>query len=154
MSAASPSRKQIFISYSHQDEDFLRRLKVHLAPLEHDGTVDRWDDTRIRTGQRWREEIEKALAAAKIAVLLVSADFLASDFIQSNELPELLKAEEQRGLVIMSVILKPCRFDRSALADFQAVNGPSRPMAGLAEHEQEAFWVKLTQEIEALPSPP
>src|SRR5947208_1081832 len=97
----------IFISYSHQDRRWLERLRVHLRPLEREGTAELWDDTRIASGSRWKDEIRQALAAAKVAVLLVSADFLASDFIATDELPPLLASAESAGVVILPVIISP-----------------------------------------------
>ena len=83
-------RSQVFVSYSHADAEHLQRLRVHLRPFERAGLVDVWADTRLRPGQRWRQEIELALERAAVSILLVSADFLASDFVADNELPPLL----------------------------------------------------------------
>lgn len=141
-------RTQVFISYSHQDADWLKRLQVHLAPLERAGVIHRWDDTRIKPGARWREEITQALAAAKVAVLLVSADFLASTFIAEDELPPLLTAAERGGARIFPVIISPCRYQRSALEPFQSVNPPDKPLLGLSKAEQEAVLANLTEAIE------
>src|SRR6218665_3206938 len=95
--AINPKGNHIFISYSHKDAEYLERLLVHLKPLERDGLIDTWVDTRLLAGDRWKKEIDAALKKARVAVLLVSADFLASDFIINNELPPLLKAAEEQG---------------------------------------------------------
>src|SRR4051794_21762873 len=119
-------RDKVFISYSHCDRAALDRLHVFLKPLERKGLIDLWDDTRIRPSQDWREEIDQALATAKVAVLLVSADFLASHFIATVELPRLLDDERRRyGLVVLPVIWGPCQYDGTPLERFQAVNDPS-----------------------------
>jgi hypothetical protein len=142
-------RTQIFISYSHSDKRWLERLQVHLKPLERTHTIARWDDTLIEPGSKWREEIDKALKAAKVAILLVSADFLASDFIAHNELPPLLKAAEEEGAVILPVIVSPCRFlQTQELAQFQAVNPPSHPLVGLRRNNREAILVKVAEAVE------
>jgi len=85
---------------------------VHLKPLERDGLIDLWVDTRLRPGDRWKKEISAALERAQVAILLISADFLASDFITNDELPPILTAAEQKGTRIIPIILKPCRFAR------------------------------------------
>src|SRR6185295_8151356 len=90
MNAAS--RTTIFISYSHHDLEWLTRLQVHLAPLEREYGIEVWDDTRIEAGSIWQESISRSLTSARVAVILVSADFLASRFIALNELPPLLSA--------------------------------------------------------------
>jgi hypothetical protein len=148
------NRTQVFISYSHKDTEWLERLQVHLKPLEREGLIERWDDTRIKAGAKWVGEIEKALASAKVAVLLVSADFLASDFIVDNELPPLLAAAEADGARILSVIVRPCRFTKTRdLAQYQSVNPPDKPLSKLGEAEQEEFLVKVTEAIEEVVNP-
>ncbi len=140
---------RIFVSYSHQDARWLKRLQVHLKPLAREGTVDVWDDTRIAAGSRWREEIAGAIAAADVAILLVSADFLASDFIANEELPPLLAAEQARGLVVMPVIVSPCRFTKtSSLAQFTAVNYGLKSLEEMNKGEQAALLTRLTDDIE------
>jgi hypothetical protein len=143
-------RTKVFISYSHADEVWLRRLQVHLKSLDESSIVLPWDDTRIKPGQDWRREIRRALETAVAAVLLVSADFPASKFIKDNELPPLLDAAGEDGLTILPVILKPCRFRQTPnLERFQVVNDPDRPVVNLSVGEQEAVWVKTVNCIEA-----
>jgi hypothetical protein len=140
----------VFISYSHKDQRWLDRLKVHLKHLEDRGIIDPWDDSRIKTGEKWRDEIRRAIASAKVAVLLISADFLASDFIAKNELPPLLMAQKTSGLIIIPVLVSPSRFAQTeSLSTFQALNPNLRPLSGLSKTKQEELFVKLTLEIEA-----
>lgn len=148
-----PARKpkSAFISYSHRDVAVLDRLLVHLRPLERAGLLDTWVDTRIRAGDDWKRSIEVALERAAVAVVLVSADFLASDFVVNNELPPLLAKAEVGGTRVLPVIVKPCRFARdSHLSRFQAVNPPERPLTAMAEHEREEVFDRLAAALEQL----
>jgi hypothetical protein len=153
MGAFSESRKmaerKVFISYSHADRKWLERLQVHLRPLIRESIADIWDDTRINPGREWRTEIRNALAVASVAVLLISADFLASEFVQSEELPELLNAAEQRGLLILQVIVSPSRFERTPLAQLQTVNSPAEPLINMTEYQRELLLETLAARIEA-----
>lgn len=148
-SGNSKKKPQVFISYSHTDEKYLKRLQVHLKPLEENEIIERWDDTKIKTGDKWKEEITKALDGSAIAVLIISADFLASDFITDNELPHLLEKAQRDGTIILPVILSHCRFTRDKhLSQFQSLNPPDKPILQMSENEQEEIWNKLSNAIE------
>jgi len=142
-------RSRVFISYSHADSDILKRVLIHLKPLEKQGVIDLWVDTRVKAGEKWEDRVKGALASAKVAILLISADFLASDFIVENELPPLLSAAEQEGTKIIPVIVKPSRFLRDKnLAAFQALNDPARPVMKMDAVEQEELLVRLAEIVE------
>lgn len=142
------SRRTVFVSYSHKDRRALDRLQVHVRPLERDGLIDLWADTRLQAGDRWREDISSALQRARVAVLLVSADFLASDFIAEDELPPLLARAKSEGARILPVILSSCGFTRHpSLSGFQAVNDPERPLAELSRADRERMWDSVAQDI-------
>lgn len=144
----APPRKKLFVSYSHADKEWLDRLRVHLKPLEKAGKIDFWDDSRIAIGAKWHQEIKNALEGASVAVLLVSADFLASDFITVEELPKLLQAEAERGLRILPIIVSPCTFTTTPiLREYQAANDPRRSLSGLTRHEQDEVFVRVAQSI-------
>jgi hypothetical protein len=154
MASSPSSRTKVFISYSHADKEWLERLKRHLKPLVREGRLDYWDDTHIRPGDDWQQEIRTALDTAQAAVLLISADFFASDFIDENELPPLLAAAQARGVRILPVILSASRFARNPeLARFQAVNSPDRPLNKLPEGEQEEVLERLAGTIEGTLNP-
>lgn len=138
----------VFVSYSHADAKWLTSMRSHLKLLERHAGIEQWDDTKIKPGTQWREEIQSALERAKVAVLLVSADFLTSDFIVTNELPPLLKAAQEHGTLILMLIVRPCRFEKTELARFQAVNPPSKPLSALSSSRREEWYVKLSGLIE------
>jgi internalin A len=143
---AGAERTEVFVSYSHNDKKWLERLQTHLKPLVREGIIDLWDDTRIKTGADWRKEIEMALDSAKGAILLISADFLASDFIIDNELPPLLEAAERQGCRIVPVIVGPCLVKPlKPLSRFQAINSPKRPLTKMKKAEQEELLVKVAE---------
>jgi len=98
----------VFISYSHKDEAWKNRLVSHLGVLQSEGLLGIWDDTRIEAGADWYPNIQKAIDASNVAILLISADFLTSKFILGEEVPRLLERREKEGLRIFPVIVKPC----------------------------------------------
>src|SRR4051812_47433596 len=104
-------RTKVFISYSHRDARLLDSLRDHLAPRVIEGVIEAWDDRRLEGGDRWQEAIEGAIASARVAVLLVSPQFLASDFIRNVELPLLLAAADAEGVLILPVILSVTSFE-------------------------------------------
>lgn len=138
-------RYQAFISYSRSDKRALDELHANLDHYAQSRTIEYWDDTKIPPGAKWREELQKALKSAAIAILLVSPEFLASGFITRNELPPLLKAAEEEGVTILCVILRDCLFQDSNLRVFQSVNPPSEPLNGMSQRKRDAVWVKVAR---------
>jgi hypothetical protein len=122
-------RTQVFISYCQQDERWLERLETHLRPLVRSGALDVWSDRRIAPGLKRGEELEKALARAKVAVLLVSPDYLASDFINQQVLNPLLKAAEKEEASIFWLPIKHSLYQYTELRDYQPLVDPSKPLS-------------------------
>src|SRR5262249_40423582 len=106
-----------------------------------------WDDTQIPAGSLWENAIATQLSTANFAVLLVSADFLASPFITTFELPKLLSAAQSGGTRILPVIVGHCIFQESRLAAFQAVNNPALPLNCLSTHARDEIWVSVVRSI-------
>ena len=141
--------QKIFISYSHLDCEWLERLCIFLKPLERRYEVDIWNDNRIEPGTPWKEEIDEAIKTADIAILLVSQNFLGSEFILKDELPPLLEAAEKKGTKIVSLLIRPCQYMTSILSKYQAVNTPDNPLNILTEGEQDTVLLELTNLIES-----
>jgi hypothetical protein len=157
---SQPVRNHVFVSYSHADEEYLKRLRVHLGLLER-RNIKIWTDKDIAPGMKWQDEIKDALSRTKVAVLMISTDFLSSDFITKQELPPLLAAAQSEGVEILPVIVKPSAFgdiEVEPLSCYQAVN-MGRPLVKLKDDaEREEEFVRILQLIrkhmEGAPRPP
>jgi len=98
----------VFISYSHKDEAWKNRLRPHLKMLEKQYLITIWDDGQIDPGGKWFNEIKQVMDRAAVAVCLISADYLSSDFCIKEEIPYLLERREKEGMVLIPVLLRPC----------------------------------------------
>ncbi|MEW6289730.1 MAG: toll/interleukin-1 receptor domain-containing protein [Thermodesulfobacteriota bacterium] len=104
----SNTKPTVFISYSHKDEEWKNQLLPHLKAFEQQGDLLLWHDRRIDTGADWFPEIEEAVERSRVAVCIISENFLASDFIIKEEVPDLLKRREAKDLIIMPLLAEPC----------------------------------------------
>jgi len=139
-------RSTVFISYSHLDKEWLDVLKRHFKPLEK--RVEFWDDGKIKPGQKWETEIKSAISRAKVALLLISADFFNSDFINTKEIPPLLEMAEKDGATILFLVLKPCMIEEyPEILQYQGLNAPSRPFIRMSEADKEDLCVSLVRQI-------
>lgn len=142
------SKKSVFISYSHKDEDWKNRLVTHLKVIESASNLTIWDDRKIEIGDDWLPEIEKQLNLANISILLISADFLTSNFIKRKEIPIILKRRKKEGLVVIPFILKPCSWQRiSWLSKILVLPQDGRPLIQGNEFEIESDFSILSDVI-------
>jgi hypothetical protein len=102
------SHLRIFVSYSHTDTKQKERLLKHLTPLEVAADFDVWTDSRIKAGEKWQPAIEAALSGASVAILLITADFLSSDFVRHKEIPAMLERREKEDLRLYPMLAKSC----------------------------------------------
>lgn len=102
------TKPTVFISYSHLDKEWKEKLIPHLKAFEQQGDLILWHDRKIDTGADWYPEIEAALKQARVAVCLISAHFLSSDFIIKEEVPALLKRRQEEGMALLPLLLSPC----------------------------------------------
>jgi len=116
----------IFIAYAHADEAFLRPLRKHLAVLEDDG-VSIWYDGEILPGEEWDVSIKKRLKAADIILLLVSIDFLTSDYVKGTELPTALSRHGAGECTVVPVIVRNCLWQKK-LGNLQALPKEAFPV--------------------------
>jgi hypothetical protein len=145
------SKASVFISYSRVDRKYLDALKIHLRPLERDSTFEIWEDSKIKPGSNWRDDISSAIERASAAVLFISANFLASDFIHSNEIPPLLAQAQSRGVRVLPLLVSYSLFlDHPVLSKFNAFNDPKAPLSTLGKNQRDLLYIKVAKELEAL----
>ena len=150
----SPAGPRIFVSYSHKDlslqDTVVRQVFTHLYGLKQSfPDLEIWiDEKKIRVGDQWLPEIDKALATADLAVLIISSAFLASDFIIKNEQPRLLKRNES-GLRLVPILLSECR-QPGWLTAMQIRPSPDIALAELQVKDPTAVDRALKQVIEEI----
>jgi hypothetical protein len=144
-------RPTVFVSYSRADQKWRDRLLKHLLVLERQGILQVWDDRRIGAGEDWREGIRAAMDEASIAVLLVTVNFLNSEFVQENEIPKLLDHRKERGLTVVPILVKPCPWEGFQwLEAIQMRPGGDRALSGGSAHQIEKDLAAITKEIRRL----
>jgi hypothetical protein len=104
----NPNGPTVFISYSHRDHKWFHVLETHLRTLVAQGFLRVWSDQEIRSGEKWHTKILHAISEASITILLISADYLTSEFVKCEEIPRLLQRRLKDGMIIIPVICRPC----------------------------------------------
>jgi tetratricopeptide (TPR) repeat protein len=121
---------------------------MYLVGKGRQESIDVWDDSRILPDSDWRIEIESSLKSARAVILLISQDFIASDFIDKYELPALLEAAEREGATILPLLISPSSFEnRKDLSRFQSINSPKETLLDIPHATQERYLLKLNQAV-------
>ncbi|MFK7774609.1 MAG: FISUMP domain-containing protein [Saprospiraceae bacterium] len=127
---------KIFIAYSREDSKLMEKLRTHLRPLERARMAKIWYDGIIEVGNDWEKEIKNHLHSAQIILLLISADFIDSDYCYDEEMMDALKKEERNEAKVIPIILRPCAWSYSPFAKLQVLPTDGKPVI---EHEDYAF---------------
>lgn len=157
-------KPNVFVSYSHYDKSVLETLLPFLGTLEDDGLVTVWTDRNIQGGQEWRKEIDTALDAATIAVLLISQTFLHSKFVRNEELPRILEQQLAGQMTVLPVFVSPSTVTSASftvpdahgnkkaivLSELQGYGTPSQPLSKLPLPERQEAFVELHDRIREL----
>jgi tetratricopeptide (TPR) repeat protein len=130
---------KVFVSYSHQDDALRERLDVHLSLLKRQGVLEVWHDRRLQGGEHWEEAIDQALEEADIVLLLISPDFLASDYCYGRELTVALERDRRHEAVVVPLLLHPCDWQSAPFARCQAFPRDNQPISVHPRGENAAF---------------
>ena len=140
-------REHIFISYAHKDKQWLKRLKKHMRDDYSACLLQLWDDTRIQAGDNWENEIRTALASSRIAVLMVSSNFLESEYINKKELDYLLSILDREDVRLIWFTLDDCKYHQLRWKNIQAAYDLDKPLADLTDIEQEKALDRICSQI-------
>jgi hypothetical protein len=137
-------RDKVFICYSHEDMEWFDMLATHLKPYIRTG-LQVWSDKRIKSGDQWKKEIQQALETARVAVLLVTPNFMASEFIDEDELPPILEAADDELTIIWIPVRKSAVHKNEKIVKYQAAGGlsPEKTLSNLLQHEQDNALVQI-----------
>jgi hypothetical protein len=119
---------KIFFCYAHEDEPLLNKLKTALSPLQRIDLTDVWHDRDISGGMRWKEEINKHLNAAQIILLLISPDFIASDYCYSTEMKRALERDQRGEARVIPIILRPTLWQGAPFGKLQVFPRDGTPV--------------------------
>ncbi len=138
MSDAATAPLDLFYSYSHKDERLRDRLGVMMDALKRAGLIRGWHDRQIKAGEKWEQKIHERLKTADIILLLVSPDFVASDYCYDIEVNLALERHSRGEARVIPVILRPCMWETTPFADLQAVPKLGKPVTKWSNRD-EAF---------------
>ena len=129
---------EVFCSYSHRDEDLREELDKHIKILERRGVIAVWHDRKIGAGKEWKGEIDKHLESADVILLLISADFIASDFCYGIEMTRALERHDAGEACVIPVFIRPVNWKDAPFGKLQALPTDAKPVTSW-ENRDEAF---------------
>lgn len=143
------TREQVIICHSRRaaDEAWRERLRDHLRPFERRNGWSTWDFSSINPGESYHDELAAALERARLVILLVTPDFLASELMAETGLPALLDAAEKKGVRIFWIAARPSSVKDSPLWQYPPLNEPDKPLSGLSRSDADAELVHISEQI-------
>lgn len=124
----SQQRISVFVSYAHADEKLRKRLGKHLRILEHQGMIATWHDRMIGAGTEWAGTIDARLEQSRVILLLISSDFIDSEYCYDIEMKRALERHEKREALVIPIIMRPVLLKGSPFAKLQALPKDARAL--------------------------
>lgn len=138
---------KMFFCYAHEDETLLDQLKRHLKPLQRQGIIDVWYDQDINAGTEWEKEINEHLNTADIILLLISPDFMNSEYCYSVEMKRALERHEQGEACVIPIILRHVHWEVKSLYTLQALPKDAFPVISSAWHSSDEAFFNVVEGI-------
>jgi hypothetical protein len=138
---------KVFYSYSHRDEELRDQLEKHLSALRREGVIAEWHDRKITAGSEWKGDIDAQLEEADVILVLVSADFLGSEYCCDVEMKRAMERHQHGYARVIPVIIRACDWKNTLFADIQSLPTDGKPVTSWVNTD-EAF-VDVVQGIRA-----
>lgn len=126
----------VFLSYSHADEDFRKQLEKQLSMLRRQNVIDIWSDRCIDAGENFEIEIDSRLKSSDLILLLVSPDFLASDYCYEKEMLFAVERHQQGAAIVIPIILRPCDWHSTPFGKILATPRDGKPITLWADRDE------------------
>ena len=136
---------EVFISYAHEDEGLRQRLGKHLSSLRREGVITDWHDRQITAGSEWGAEIDRHLDSARVILMLLSADFMASDYCYGIEMERALERHRAGDACVIPVVLRAVDWTHTPLGKLQALPKDARPVTSWSD--QDSAFLDVTRGI-------
>lgn len=130
---------EVFCCYAREDRLLLLELKTHLTPLQREGLITLWTDTDIDAGVEWEKEIHRHLNSAQVILLLISPDFIASDYCYSIEMQRAIERYQAGEVSIIPVILRPVSWQEAPFGKIQALPTDAKPVTSWSSREDALY---------------
>src|SRR5260370_4017724 len=134
-----PNPLNVFCCYAHEDQELLAQLKRHLAPLQRQNLITIWSDKDINAGIEWEKELDKHLECADIVLLLISPDFMDSDYCYGTEMVRTLARHNESSTVAIPILLRPTLWQNSLFAKLQIIPTGAKPVTSWS-NQDEAYY--------------
>jgi hypothetical protein len=126
----------VFFSYSHADEALRDQLEKQLSILKRQGVIETWHDRRIGVGEEIDKAISENLTSADIILLLISPDFINSDYCYDREMTVAMGRHERGDAVVIPVILRACQWHGAPFGKLNATPPDGRPITQAVDRDQ------------------
>ena len=144
--------KKLFISYSSEDSEFMKRFLTHLSPYKAKGTIDYWHDRMIEPGSKWDDSIKKNMEESDIVIFLISPDLLATEYVMNDELLKAIELSDQHKCKLFFVQVKDCMWEKTNVGKYQQVlnDNEGKEIESIKYPDNDSSWKLVLKKLEKL----
>ncbi len=138
-------KQKVFISYSHADEEYMTQFVNHISVMKKEGLIEEWHDRKILSGQEWNKEINDNLISSTIIIMLISSDFLGSEYCYDIEMMKAMELHNSRKAIVIPIIVRSCDWSRAPFSKLQAMPKDATPVKKWSDEDDA--WLDVAKGI-------